>query len=489
MKINKPLYTTAAFILMACVFTSAFVAAYIRIGDLESTLTTQANQLDEFKQETTGQLSDLTNKLPLQQYDYILYGEDLLSNIYFVKNGETGEVEFNSKDAALALNYCLERQNCVYVKTGYYQLYSDVICHNKKGAIITGESATLFCNNHVISIEGESCQDSQYNQISGFTIFNGTLRLENSFRTIVNDLNFISCPVGIELLNTFDWSESNKIDDCHFVQCTQGIVFRTPIEPGTGSYQCTSVSRCYFNLKDNSIGVNIEKDAGVTDAQLLNLHIWIASYGGEAFNQTGLKVSGSLYQTIMDGVVFESFAKGELSSATLYAVDIDTDFQTPILQEGITFLGSWTNMIHNPLNSDVQGEGAGVSFKQENINIPVNTQDYTDNPTTFKVAPSTISSFKASITVDGSFSQNENITVRFRLGFFDKDTAAGSGVVEKTFSATGSLWLNEDDLLVLYPYRDIVQSVLIDAKVDSSSSDATVKISIFGTSVWSVIQS
>jgi hypothetical protein len=170
-------------------------------------------------------------------------------------------------------------------------------------------------------------------------------------------------------------------------------------------------------------------------------------------------------------------------------MDIDTDFQTPILQEGITFLGSWTNMIHNPQNSDVQGEGTGVAFKQENISIPVNPQTYVENPTVFKVAPSTISSFKAQVAVSGSFSQNENITVRFRLGFFDKDTGAGSGMVEKTFSASGSLWLSEDDLLVLYPYRDIVQSVLIDAKVDSSSSDATVHVSIFGTSVWSVIQS
>ncbi|MCW4024478.1 MAG: hypothetical protein NWF01_05515 [Candidatus Bathyarchaeota archaeon] len=406
-----------------------------------------------------------------------------------MKNGETGKVEFNSTDVALALNYALEHKNSVYVKSGYYQLYSDVFCHNKKGAIITGESATLFCNNHLIKIVGDSCEDSQYDQISGFTIYNGTLRLENSFRTIVNDINFINCPVGIELANTFDWSESNKIDDCHFVQCTQGIVFRAPIAPGTGSYQCISVSRCYFNLIDNSVGINVEKDAGVTDSQFTNLHLWVASYGGQNFNQTGLKVSGSLYQTIMDGVVFESFAKGDLSSAALYAVDIDTDFQTPILQEGITFLGSWTNMIHNPLNSDVQGEGAGVAFKQENIGIPVNTPDYSDSPTVFKVAPSTISSFKASITVDGSFSQNENVTVRFRLGFFDKDTAAGSGVVEKTFSASGSLWLSEDDLLTLYPYRDIVQSVLIDSKVDSSSSDATVQVSIFGTSVWSVILS
>jgi hypothetical protein len=81
--------------------------------------------------------------MPIQQYDYIIYSQDPLSNIYFVKNGDTGTTELNTTDAAPSHKLRLQKENSVY-KNSYYQLHSDVICHNKKGAIITGKAQPVL---------------------------------------------------------------------------------------------------------------------------------------------------------------------------------------------------------------------------------------------------------------------------------------------------------------------------------------------------------
>ncbi len=487
MKKRSVIYVVTVIAVVASFLVVSYSVISGRFGELESALSLQASQLDMFKGEMAGQITDLDTRLSIQQYDYVIYSFGDIGSVYAVKNGQTGRVDFNSTDAALVFNYALERGRNVYVKAGYYALYSDVVCRDKKNAVLDGEGATLFCNGHKIIISGFSYESSQNSRISGFVIFNGTVRIENSCKVTVTGMKFVSCLVGLELANTFAWSECNKIDDVHFIECTQGIVFRANTSLATGSYGNTVISRCYFNLRDNSIAITIEPTAEFTDSQMLNVRIWIGGYSGQQYNQTGLQVGGSMYQSVMEGVVFESFARGNLSDAAIYAVKIDTSYQTPILQPGITFLGYWTKLIYNPGNSEIQGEGAGVVFKRENVNVSVDALDYVNGPAVVDVAPATITSFKVLVVVDGGFSQNENVTVRFRLGFFDKDVAAGSEVVEKTFNCSSSVWLSDYDLLRLLPSKDLVRAILVDAKVDSASTDVVVRVSVFGTSTWSAM--
>lgn len=486
-----------------------------RIDELKAIITSQNDTLNEYNQtignaqqqyiqelsnlslqlnnelfELTEQTTDLNERFPVQQYDYIIYRHkytDTEGYTTVAKNGKTGEVEYKSTNTSSVFNYALEIGKRIYVQTGYYSLESDIICYNKQHALIEGEGTTINCNNHKIIINGYSYTYSQNNVICGFIIVNGTVRIENSCKTTITNMNFENCLVGIELANTYLWSECNKIDDVHFIDCTQGIVFRTPTGSSTGSYSSCTVSRCYFNLRDDSIAIDIEPEAQFHESKMQNVRIWIAGYAGQQNNQTGLQISGTIAQSIMDTVVFESFATGNLDDAEVYAVRIDSPYSAGILQPGVTFLGSWTEKIYNPQNTEVQGEGSCVAFKQENISIPVNPLDYPNEPTSINVAPATISAFKALIIVSGNFDQNETITVRFRLGFFDKAVAAGSEIVEKTFTSSSSLWLSDYDLLKLLPSKDVVESVLVDAKVDSPSTDVTVQISIFGTTVWSAM--
>lgn len=483
-----------------------------QLDELHQTLTTQqalineySQLIDNLQQQSTqdftnltsqitqtfnllgGQLTNLTDHLPIEQYDYIIYCINVTIPLYGAKNGQTGAVDFNSTDAAQAINYAFEHGNSVYVKSGGYLLSSDVVIQDKSNTLLESEFAILRCKNNQIIINGTTYLLSQNNRISGFVISNGGIRIENSARTTISNMIFETCRVGIELVNTNAWTECTNIDDAHFIMCTEGIAFRTPAPGATGSYGNAAISRCYFNLRDNSAAIVIEPKAEFTDGQMQNVRIWVCGYTAQEYNQTGLKTSGSLFQTVMEGVVFESFASGNLSDAKIYAVDINTSYATPIFQQGITFLGNWTDIVYNPYNSELQGEGAGVVFKQENITIPVNPSDYPSVSTVMQVAPTTIISFKALVMVEGSFLQNETVTVRFRLGFIDEATAAGSGVVEKTFASASSVWLSDDDLLKLLPYKDLVKSILVDAKVDVDGSDVTVQVSIFGATVWSAM--
>jgi hypothetical protein len=456
-------------------------------------ITAQEKKNAEYNQAINGlqeQISALSDHLSVQQYDYIVYGSTNGSAgiTYYAKNGLDGTVEFASNDTAAVLNFAIERGSCVYMKSGSYILRSDVIFHNRQNAmLISGGDVTLLCDGHKIVVYGTSCEESKYNTLSGFTIFNGGVRIENSFMTIVSNMIFQHCDVAIELINTNTWTESSKIDNIQFYQCAQGIVFRSFSENGSNSYQCTMISRCYFNLPDNSVAISVESEALFTDGQMKNVHIWAGSFSGQQTNQTGLMVSGSLYRTVMNGVVFESFAAGNLSTSSLYAVHVNTTFQTPVLQEGVTFLGNWTMLVYNPYNAQIEGNGIGVAFKRENTSVPINAFDYPNQPAAIQVAPATFAGFNAKIVVDGTFGQNETITVRFRLQCIDDFPPTGSQVVEKSFNASSSLWLSNDDLLRLMPAQNVIQAILVDAMVDSASTDASVHVSVFGGTTWSEI--
>jgi len=94
-----------------------------------------------------------------------------------------------------------------------------------------------------------------------------------------------------------------------------------------------------------------------------------------------------------------------------------------------------------------------------------------------KADPLTITSFRPKIEVQGSFANNEIITVRLRLEYVDNTFSS----IEKTFHNSTVLWLSDDDILRLYPSQNMIWAMFVDAKVNSVSADAVVRISVYGT--------
>jgi hypothetical protein len=153
----------------------------------------------------------------------------------------------------------------------------------------------------------------------------------------------------------------------------------------------------------------------------------------------------------------------------------ETSITPPILAWGISFLGNWTAKIHNPFNKWIAGSGA--VFKQENLNIPLGLNGQYGPTETIQLRLLTLAYFKPKIQVQGSFAHNETITVRFRLEFGDNVISQS---VEKSFSNATTLWLDDDDILKMLPSQIVIWNILVDAKASSASTDAVVKISVYG---------
>jgi hypothetical protein len=402
-------------------------------------------------------------------FDYVIFQE---GNRYVAKNQTSGSIDFSSATASAVLTQAIANGISIYVKPGNYSLSSDVIVANRKNARIISDGATVIGNGKSIIIKGDNYTDSQYNTISGFRITNGTLRIENSFATTVSDMVFENSRAAIELANTNTWTEGTQIENVQFTNSTESIAFRTPADGNaTGSYASTEIKRCFFKLIDNSVAINVEPDAEFSDSQLQNSRIWMGENGQT--NQTGLRLEGSMHQTLITAVVFESFAT---SPQNLYAIAIgENAVTTPTLDGGVSFLGKWTARIFNPFSIWISGVG-GV-FKRTNMDVPIGVSGDYGNATNIHTRPLTISSFKPRIQVQGSLGNGETITVRFRLELVDN---AISDSVEKTFTSTATVWLSDDDMLKLFPSQNVIWAILVDAKSNAASTNAVVRVDVYG---------
>jgi hypothetical protein len=385
----------------------------------------------------------------------------------------TGYVTEQMESASAIINSALSSGKSIFLNPGTYILTNDIVISNKVNAkIVSGDDATIIGNGHKIIVHGDDYTTSRNTLISGLKIINGTIRVENSFGSTIENTVFENTSTGIEYANTNTWSEYNKVEDCQFINATEGIAFRTPIDNGTGSYASTEIDRCSFNFKDFSVGIKVEKKAEFSDSQIQNVRFWIGENGRA--NQTGLFVDGSMFQTLLFGVVFESFTSDPVY---LFGIDIGNNCDpAPILDSGVSFLGNWTAKVH-----DSQGiwlSGDGTLFKRENINVPVGTNNMYGLNESIQVRPLTISSFKPKIAVDGSFSNNETVTVRVRIEYIDNII---SNSVVRTFASSGSVWLSDDDMMQLFPSQSLIWVILVDAKTSSSSTDAVVTVSGYGT--------
>jgi len=282
---------------------------------------------------------------------------------------------------------------------------------------------------------------------------------------------FRDCTVALEFFNTNTWSEGTEISDSHFIDCKKSIVFRTPAYNGTGSYSNTEINRCYFNVyQDNSIGIHVEGDALFTDSLIHNVRIWVGEFSQRS--QTGISMNGSMLQTLMQNVIFESFAENPLD---LYGIKIDQAAEPPILGEGVSFLGNWTARVYNPFYKWVYGSGG--AFKRENTVLTIGTNNRYSSTTTVDAYALKIIGFKARIRVIGTFAPGEVITVRFRVELIDNSV---SGDVQKTFNQTATVWLDDADLLNLTPSENVIWAVWIDAKTSFASTNVSVRVDLFG---------
>ena len=409
-------------------------------------------------------------------YDYVLSQN---SNSYKLKNMLTGYVADEPTSASTAINSALASGKSVYLNPGTYVLADDVLVSNKVNAkIVSDNGATIMGNGHKIIVYGDNYTTSRNAVISGLTLINATIRVENSFGTTIQNTVFENTSTGVEFTNTDTWSEYNKVEDCQFINATEGITFRTPVFNfadssinATGSYSSSIIERCSFNLRDFSVGIKVEKLAELSDSQIQDVRFWIGENGRA--NQTGLYVDGSMFQTLLFGVVFESFTSDPVY---LFGIDIgDNCDPAPTLDSGVSFLGNWTAKVHDSQGIWLSGTGALFKLEQK---VPIGANNQYGTNESIQTRPLTIFSFKPKIAVEGSFSNNETVTVRVRIEYIDNVISAP---VVRTFVSSGAVWLSDDDMMQLFPSQSIIWAILVDAKTSSGSTDAVVTVSGYGT--------
>ncbi len=401
-------------------------------------------------------------------YDFVV---SKAGNNYQLRNMLTGSTT-NSGSISNLLKTAFENGNSVFLNAGMYNLAADVNVLNKINAKIIGDDATIIGNGHKITVIGNNYTSSQYATISGLTIINGTVRIENSFGTTISNMVFENTSTGIEVANTNTWTENTRIEGCNFFNASEGIVFRTPTGNATGSYASSQIDRCFFNLRDNSVAINVEPLAEFSDSQLQDVRMWMGEDG--VTNQTGILLDGTMTQSLLVGVVFESFTD---QPNNIYAIDLgQTAKYPPIIDGGVSFLGNLTAMIHNPYGIWIPGVAS--AFERQNENVPVGVNSQFGANLTIEAFPLKIFTFTPKIQVSGSFTNNEVITVRIRFQFADN---ALSNSVTKTFTNSSAVWLTNDDMMQLYPSQDIIMSVVVDAQSNLSSTNAVVTINGYGT--------
>jgi hypothetical protein len=400
-------------------------------------------------------------------FSYVIFPD---GGKYKAKNQASGLVDYTSNNASAVISQAIANGNYVYIKHGTYSLSSDVQILNRQNVQIVSNGAILIGNGFNILIKGDNYTTSQYDAVSGLTIVNGTVIVENSFATTISDMIFENCTTAIELANTDTWTEGTKIDNIHFTNCAESISFRTPNGVNAnGSYASTEITRCFFNQQDNSVGIRVEKLAEFSDSQFLNSRLWLGGDGET--NQTGLFVDGAMFQTLISGVVFESFAG---ASDSMYAIAIGQNANPgPILDDGISFLGNWTARIYNPYNVWVYGTGS-VFHRTENV--PVGIGNTFGTSVNIHNRPLTISNFNTKIQVEG-LAEDETVTVRVRLEFIDNVISQS---VEKSLTNATSVWLTQDDMMRLYPSQDVIWAILVDARTGSASTSASVTVDVYG---------
>ncbi|MCW4024813.1 MAG: hypothetical protein NWF01_07250 [Candidatus Bathyarchaeota archaeon] len=402
-------------------------------------------------------------------FDYIIYPND---GTYKLKNMATDNIVYTSTNASDTINRALIAGNTVCLQKGNYTLTSDVLVTNKINSKIVGNNAQINGNGYKIVIHGDDYTFSKYNSISGLKITNTTIRVENSLATSISDMLFLDCQTAIEFANTNTWSEASTIQDCHFINNGESIAFRTPIGNGTGSYESSEISRCYFNMMDNSIAINVEEKAEFSNSQIMNARVWIGENGET--NQVGIKVNGAMSQTLLIGVVFESFANGPTNS---YAISIgDTCKGTPTIGAGVSFLGNWTARVFNPAYIWISGLGSNFDIGTQQVTIGVGSQY--GNATTISMHPLNIYNFELKINLQGSFSSSETVTVRIRCETVDNVYV---GDVVKHYTTNTSEWLSDDDILTLIPSENVIWAILIDAQTNRAQSNVIVTVNGYGT--------
>jgi hypothetical protein len=128
------------------------------------------------------------------------------------------------------------------------------------------------------------------------------------------------------------------------------------------------------------------------------------------------------------------------------------------------------NIVKNNIGYDTE------SFKVTGVSVTVGTGGAYGSATAVTTPSGRVTYPRIKITWGGTFGTGETVTVKVEAAYSDGTTA----YVEKSATATGSLWLTDDDVLSLITQGKDIVKLNVYAKTNLSSTTVTVTVDAYG---------
>ena len=244
--------------------------------------------------------------------------------------------------------------------------------------------------------------------------------------------------------------------------------------------------------------------------------IFIEGYGNYAIvgnvfygnKWDGLRIWKSSYNTVVGNTFHDNGQASNNVYNDIFLTDDGTTFSTNNIIMGNTIIATATNktaygirenapgddynlilenIISGPVtaNISIRGPHSHVkgnigydteNFKVTGLSVAIGTGGAYGNASTITTLSGTVTYPRVKITWGGTFGTGETVTVKVEAVYTDGTTA----YVEKSATATGSLWLTDDDVLSLITQGKDIVKLNVYAKTNLSSTTVTVTVDAYG---------
>jgi hypothetical protein len=421
---------------------------------------------------------------------YIIFNDN---GVIKARNGKTGNIDFPGTNASTVIQSvinALPQGGLIHFKKGDYELSTSLsidlhpspeVTPAGIGFVIEGEGPwtriigppngtnTLlyfyrsYADNfrlHKFTIRDLS--------ITANSMGATALKIKNIPQVSLENLNFYTCDVAIELVTLVSFNARNV----YTVFCNKGVkTTAAPSSPTTMLFE-----GCSFRI--NKIGMHLEDAQGVT------------MVGGvvESNSDTGVLISGVSGHHNFIGTWFENNTNWDLDDQTASSVYNHKNYMRGCRVGKVRFgAHAWWDIFGGKLGSITIDPNAKVvfrrvegydteNFKSTGVSVTVGSGGVYGSASVITSQSGLITYPRIKITWGGTFGTGETVTVKVEAVYSDGTTA----YVEKSATATGSLWLTDDDILSLITQGKDIVKLNIYAKTNLASTTVTVTVDAYG---------
>jgi hypothetical protein len=212
---------------------------------------------------------------------------------------------------------------------------------------------------------------------------------------------------------------------------------------------------------------------GYTSRLTVTNNITVNNSQGAAGTYDGIKISGPLYSIFANNISTDRQATKTQNIGINEAYGdyniITNNYVAGNLGAGIAKYGANT-VVKGNIGYDTE------SFKVTGLSVAVGTGNAYGSASAITTLSGRVTYPRVKITWGGTFGTGETVTVKVEAVYTDGTTA----YVEKSATATGSIWLTDDDVLSLITQGKDIVKLNVYAKTNLSSTTVTVTVDAYG---------